>query len=182
MAIETMGYNPIWVYNTNGYDKPESLRMLEGIIDVYLPDLKYMENQPAWELSGARDYPEVAGKALKEMYRQKGSALHLNNEDNAVSGIVVRHLVLPGYLENSLKVIRFLAEEISPKIHISLMSQYYPVPKVNHHPRLAHPLKREDYQKVADEMDNLGMYNGWIQEFESSDYYRPDFDQDHPFE
>jgi putative pyruvate formate lyase activating enzyme len=177
-----MGYKPVWVYNSNGYDKAETLRSLEGIIDVYLPDLKYMDDELGFRYSGVQGYPEAAAAALKEMFRQKGSALHLGENDTAQSGIIVRHLVLPGQVENSLKVLRFLAEELSPKLHLSLMSQYYPVKTFKDYPELNRGISAEEYQMVINEMDQLGMQNGWVQEFESSEFYRPDFDREHPFE
>ena len=180
-VIHSLGYKPVWVYNTNGYDKAETLRSLEGIIDIWLPDFKYMQPELAHELSGAIDYPGVAAKALKEMYRQKGSALILDDENTAVSGIIVRHLVLPGFVDNSIRVIRFLAEEISPRIHVSLMSQYYPTKAVAGHPQLNRSIYESEYGRVVNEMEKLGMHNGWIQEFESSGHYRPDFDNPVPF-
>lgn len=180
--INSLGYKPIWVYNTNGYDKAETLGTLEGIIDVYLPDFKYMDPELAWLYSGTPDYPEYAAKALKEMYRQKGASLIMDDDGNVESGIIVRHLVLPGHVENSLNVLRFLAEEISPRVHVSLMSQYYPTEQVKNHPKLNRKITAHEYRQVVDEMEKLGMYNGWVQEFESSDFYRPDFDQEHPFE
>ena len=116
------------------------------------------------------------------MYRQKGSALMMDETDSAESGIIVRHLVLPGHVENSLGVLRYLADEISPRIHVSLMAQYYPTKLVSKHPHLGRSITEDEYRRVVDEMEKLGMYNGWIQEFESSEFYRPDFDQEHPFE
>ena len=181
-ALESSGYHPVKVYNSNGYDKVGTLRSLEGIIDVYLPDFKYMEPLIAHEYSGARDYPEVASLALKEMYRQKGAALHLAGDGTAESGIIVRHLVLPGQVENSRKVLRFIAEELSPRLHVSLMSQYYPTPGVCNHPHLGRSLRRYEYDQVVDEMNRLGLINGWVQELESGSNYRPDFKKDHPFE
>ncbi|MEI6684108.1 MAG: radical SAM protein [Bacteroidota bacterium] len=181
-VIESLGYKPVWVYNTNGYDKPETLLLLEGVIDIYLPDFKYMDPGLAHEYSGARDYPEFAMKALKEMMRQKGAVLFLDDDETAESGIIIRHLVLPGHVENSLKVMRFLAGEISPKIHISLMAQYFPTPRVQNHRQLGRSVTEHEYRQVVEEMEHLGLYNGWIQEFESNRYYRPDFDQAHPFE
>ncbi len=180
--IQSLGYKPTWVYNTNGYDKAETLKTLEGIIDVYLPDLKYMDPELAWKFSGARDYPEFATAALREMFRQKGAALITGEDQTAESGIIVRHLVLPGNVSNSLNVMRFLAGEISPRIHISLMAQYYPTNRVENHPDLGRGVTRSEYRQVVDELEKLGMFNGWIQEFESSDFYRPDFNQPHPFE
>ena len=181
-VIHSLGYKPVWVYNTNGYDKAETLRSLEGVIDVYLPDFKYMDPQLSHDFSGARDYPEHAMKALREMMRQKGATLLLGDDNTAESGIIVRHLVLPGQVENSLHVMRFLAEEISPRIHVSLMAQYFPTKRVKDHPRLGRGVTENEYQQVVDEMDRLGIVNGWIQEFESNEFYRPDFDQPHPFE
>lgn len=180
--IHSMGYKPVWVYNTNGYDKAETLRKLEGIIDVYLPDFKYMDPELSWQYSGAHDYPEYASQALREMYRQKGSVLITDDHDTAESGIIVRHLVLPGQVSNSLRVLKFLAEEISPRIHVSLMAQYFPTKKVANHPQLGHIVVAHEYRQVVEEMEKLGMFNGWVQEFESSDFYRPDFDRSHPFE
>jgi putative pyruvate formate lyase activating enzyme len=181
-VIRSLGYDPVWVYNTNGYDKSETIRSLEGLIDVYLPDCKYMEPELAKEYSDASDYPEIASKALKEMYRQKGAALHLAKDHTAESGIVIRHLVLPGHTENSKKVLRHIAEEISPALHISLMSQYYPVAGVRYHQHLKRGVSTGEYNDVVREMDVLGIIRGWIQEMESSGHYRPDFQKDHPFE
>ena len=181
-VLHSLGYYPAIVYNTNGYDKPETLKSLEGIIDVFLPDFKYMDPVIAKECSDAEDYPEIASKALKEMYRQKGSVLHLSDQGTAESGIVIRHLVLPGNVQNSLKVLRFIAEEISPKLHISLMSQYYPTPGVSCHPFLKRSLKKDEYQVVVDEMEMLGFSNGWIQDLDSRHNYQPDFKRKHPFE
>lgn len=181
-AIRSSGYNPKWVYNSNGYDKPESLRMLEGIIDVYLPDLKYMDELLALELSDAKDYPDFACMALKEMFKQKGSTLVLSKDETADSGLIIRHLVLPGQVENSLRIMRFIAEELSPRVHVSLMSQYYPVPRVSNHPFLNRGVSNDEYNIIVEEMELLGMTKGWIQDFESMEHYRPDFTNTHPFE
>ena len=181
-AVRSLGYRPKWVYNTNGYDNPETLRSLEGVIDVYLPDFKYMDSGLSKIISDAADYPVVAAKALKEMHRQKGSTLLLDGENQIEAGMIIRHLVLPGYVENSMKVLQFIAEELSPRIHISLMSQYYPTPKVASHPHLGRSITKEEYLRVIAEMERLGMYQGWIQEFESASHYQPDFNKKHPFE
>ncbi|MCX6282537.1 MAG: radical SAM protein [Bacteroidetes bacterium] len=181
-AIKQKGYSPRWVYNTNAYDKAVTLRSLEGLIDVYLPDFKYMDSHLAASLSGAEDYPEVAREALKEMYRQKGPVLHLSADNTAESGIVIRHLVLPGNVGNSLQVLRYIAGEISLKMHISLMSQYYPTARVMDHPFLYRQLYREEYLEVVNEMEKLGLEYGWVQDFESASHYRPDFKLNHPFE
>ena len=181
-AIEGGGYHPTWVYNTNGYDSVEILSSLEGIIDVYLPDFKYMSSSVAKELSDAPDYPEVASAALKEMFRQKGSALLINDQGYAESGILIRHLVLPGQVENSKNVLKFIAEEISPHLHIGLMSQYYPTDRVSRDPALGRALTREEYTDVIATMERLEMSKGFIQGMESFAHYRPDFNKNHPFE
>jgi putative pyruvate formate lyase activating enzyme len=180
-TILTLGYKPVWVYNSNGYDKPETLRSLEGLIDVYLPDLKYMDASLAGDYSDAPDYPKVAALALKEMFRQKGTVLHTGKDGIAESGMIIRHLVLPGHVDNSLKVLKFISDELSTKLHISLMSQYYPTPRVSCHPKLKNTVAAEEYDLVVSEMEKLGMHNGWIQELDSSSHYRPDFNCEHPF-
>jgi putative pyruvate formate lyase activating enzyme len=181
-SIHSLGYKPIWVYNTNGYEKPETLRTLEGIIDVYLPDFKYMDTELASKYSGAPDYPDYAVKSLKEMFRQKGAALITDKDHTAISGVIVRHLVLPGHVANSIAVLKFLAEELSPRIHISLMAQYYPTGKVMSHPLLGRGVSAKEYRKIVKVMEDFGLFNGWVQEFESSEFYRPDFNSPHPFE
>jgi len=158
------------------------LRELEGLIDIYLPDLKYASEQLSATYSDAADYPSVSRKALKEMYRQKGAALHRLDDDHAESGIIIRHLVLPRHIDNSIAVLRFIAGELSPKIHISLMSQYYPTHKAHLYPDINRSLLPKEYDRVIFEMEDLGLTNGWIQQLESHDNYRPDFSKEEPFE
>ena len=175
------GYNPVFVYNTNGYDKAEEIEGLSDYIDVYLPDYKYSDNQLAKTFSKTSDYREVALAAINEMYRQKGSTLIMNEAGYAEKGLIVRHLVLPGHVENSLNVLSDLAD-ISTSITISLMAQYYPTPAVEHHPTLGRTVTEAEYQQVKDELEDLGFYKGWVQELESNTHYRPDFNMEHPFE
>ncbi len=181
-AIEGSGYHPTWVYNTNGYDSVETLQSLEGIIDVYLPDFKYMSSSVAKEMSDASDYSEVASAALKEMFRQKGSALLINDQGYAESGILIRHLVLPGHVENSQQVLKFIAEELSPGLHIGLMSQYSPTQRVARDPTLGRTLTKAEYNRVIETMEELEMRRGFIQGLDSFAHYRPDFNNNHPFE
>ena len=181
-AVKHAGYSPKWVYNTNGYDRVETLKSLEGLIDVYLPDFKYMDSLLSRVFSKTAEYPEKASAATKEMYRQKGAALHLSDEGTAESGIVIRHLVLPGQVQNSLGVLRYIADEISPKLHISLMSQYYPTARVMGHKSLGRELYRDEYLQVVNEMERLGLDFGWVQGLDSREHYRPDFEKEHPFE
>jgi putative pyruvate formate lyase activating enzyme len=181
-GLHKAGKRPVIVYNTNCYDKAETIRMLEGLIDVYLPDFKYIDSQLAFEYSQALDYPEVAAKALKEMYRQKGSTLIINDDGLAESGIIVRHLVLPGATKQSIEVLKFIAEEISPKLHMSLMAQYYPTKHVTSHPTLNRTITAGEYQAVVDAFYELGFSRGWIQDLASNSSYRPNFSSQQPFE
>jgi putative pyruvate formate lyase activating enzyme len=181
-GLKARGLNPITIYNTNGYDKPEVVDSLDGLIDVYLPDYKYVTSEIAEEFSDASDYPSVALKALKRMYYQKGSTLPLDDESRAMNGILIRHLVLPGHADESKKVLRSIADELSTGIHLSLMSQYHPTPFVKDHLTLSRSLYKEEYEMVAEAMENLGFRNGWVQDMDSYKNYRPDFSRDHPFE
>ena len=181
-GLRARGLNPVMVYNTNGYDKAETIDSLEGMIDVWLPDYKYVTPQLARKYSDAADYPEIALKAIKRMYYQMGSPLHINESGMAERGILIRHLVLPGQAEESKSVLRRLAEEVSPGLHISLMSQYHPTPAVSGNPELNRSLHQEEYFSVVDEMHSLGFRNGYVQDMDSYLNYRPDFSREHPFE
>ena len=181
-SIRERGRNPVVVINTNGYDKADSLMKLEDLADVYLPDFKYMDDKLAKEYSNVGDYAETATKALREMFRQKGTMLEYDDEGKALKGVIIRHLVLPGHTDNSKAVLRHLATEFGTGITLSLMSQYYPTDAVANHPKLGRTLTEEEYAEVVDEMHSLGFYRGWIQETESQVNYRPDFQRDLPFE
>ncbi len=181
-ALHKIGRKPIVVYNSNGYDKVESLKQLAGLVDIYLPDFKYADNKLASEYSGAGNYKEFALAAIKEMYYQKGSVLHTNDEGMAESGLIIRHLVLPGATENSKEVLRLIAEETSTNIHISLMSQYYPTENMKLYPPLNRCLLKEEYKAIINEMEILGFSKGWVQDMDSSRVYQPDFKKGHPFE
>jgi putative pyruvate formate lyase activating enzyme len=173
------GFSPVIIYNTNAYDKVEELQALEKYVDVYLPDFKYSDDELAQKLSGIRNYSSIALTAIKEMYRQRGSTLIM--DDGALrKGLIVRHLVLPGYTGNSINVLHSLAD-ISTSIALSLMAQYQPTEKVKSDEKLGFNIQPSEYQKVCDEMDRLGFYKGWIQELESSSYYNPDFEKNEPF-
>ncbi len=180
-GLHHAGKHPVIVYNTNAYDKVDTLKRLEGMVDIYLPDFKYMDATMAQQYSQAKNYPAIASSALKEMYRQKGSALIVNN-GIAESGIIVRHLVLPGAVMQSIDIMRFIAEEISTKLHISLMAQYYPTALVKNHLKLNRTISNNEYQQVIDAFHNLGFYHGWIQDLESHLDMRPNFSKDKPFE
>jgi putative pyruvate formate lyase activating enzyme len=181
-GLNARGLKPATVYNTNGYDKQLTIDSLEGMIDVYLPDYKYVTSEIAEEFSDAPDYPDVALKAIKRMYYQKGSTLPLDNKGQPENGLLIRHLVLPGHTGESKKVLRSIADELSTGVHLSLMSQYHPTPFVKDHLSLSRPLYKEEYEMVAETMENLGFRNGWVQDMESYKNYRPDFSKENPFE
>jgi putative pyruvate formate lyase activating enzyme len=179
-SLRLQGYNPVFVYNTNGYDKVEEIRALESYIDIYLPDYKYADNDLARKFSKVADYRQSALAAIREMYRQKGSTLVMNENGYAEKGLIIRHLVLPGNIDNSLNVLRAIAD-ISTSLAISLMAQYWPTTAVMNHTTLNRKLTSEEYAIVKAELENLGFYKGWMQDLESSDHYLPDFEVDKPF-
>jgi len=181
-SLHNSGRTPVIVFNSNGYDKVDSLKQLEGLVDIYLPDFKYADDNLALEYSDATHYKETALASINEMYRQKGSVLQQNEDGLAKSGLIIRHLVLPGTIENSKNVLRLIAYEISANIHISLMSQYYPTENVMHHALLNRSLKIEEYEEVINEMEKLGFSKGWVQDIGSAALYQPDFKREHPFE
>jgi len=181
-ALNSRGHRETYVYNSNGYDRVDVIRSLESTMGVYLPDLKYMDENLGRKYSDAPDYPGIATAAIREMFRQKGAGIFLDDDKIIQSGLIIRHLVLPGHVENSKAVLRWIAGELSPSVHISLMSQYYPTPAVRNHPKLGRTLHPEEYEEVVTEFERLGFYRGWVQELGSPHSYRPDFDLRHPFE
>lgn len=182
-AVRAAGHRPVVVCNTSAYDRPEALAALDGHVDVWLPDFKYADPALAAALSDAPDYPDVALAALREMRRQSGTGLELDDEVRAIHGIIVRHLVLPGHVDNSVQALRLLAEELGTNVHVSLMSQYHPVSSVPGHPELDRTLTAAEFDEVKVAFDTLGFRNGWVQELDSPESYLPDFAADgHPFE
>ena len=181
-GLKARGLDLVYVYNTNSYEKPEVIDALDGLIDVYLPDYKYVTPGIAAEFSDAYDYPEVALKVLKRIYFLKGSTVPCDTDGRAVNGMLIRHLVLPGHAEESKKVLRSIAEELSPGVHLSVMSQYHPTNYVLNHPELNRALYREEYESVIETMINLGFRNVWVQDMDSCLNYSPDFRKEHPFE
>lgn len=169
------------VYNTNAYDDLETLKLLEGIIDIYLPDIKYSDDLTAIKYSQARDYTWISRTAIKEMYRQVG-LLQVDNNNLARRGLIVRHLILPNELGDTESAFKFLAEEISKEIAVSVMAQYYPTNKAENIPLLSRKIRSSEYDKVLELLDKYGLENGWVQELEAPDVYRPDFTRDTPFD
>jgi putative pyruvate formate lyase activating enzyme len=168
------------VYNTNTYDSLQALRLLDGIIDIYLPDIKYSDDNEAKEYSKAKDYVRHSKQAIMEMKRQVGN-LVLDNNGIAVRGIIIRHLVLPNDIAGSEDSLRFISEKIGKKTFISVMSQYFPTNKAGQLPLLSRPIRPREYEKVLELLDELGLENGWVQEYDSKDCYCPDFEKEQPF-
>ena len=181
-ALRALGLDPDFVFNTNAYDKVQAIHDMQPYFNVYLPDYKYTDPVISKAYSDVADYPEIALQSLKEMFRQTGPKLYMNSEGYATKGMIIRHLVLPGHADNSIQVLRNIAEHLSPEIHISLMSQYYPTAQVRGHETLGRTLKAEEYFKVVNEMERLGFSNGWVQDIVSNQNYRPDFMNEHPFQ
>lgn len=181
-ALHRRGIKPVFVYNSSGYESVSTLRTLEGLIDIYLPDLKYLDPDIAAKYSHAPDYPEIATAAILEMKRQVGSSLKVDDSGTAYRGLIVRHLVLPGHTGNTIRCLDWLADNFNPfSLHLSLMAQYYPPT-----PELPVPINRtltdSEYSSVVDHAAALGFTSGWIQELQSSENYRPDFTNDNkPF-
>ena len=160
------------VYNSGGYDSVSSLKSLEGLIDVYLPDYKYADEKLSSELSEARDYPAAANEAIREMIRQTGEAVF--DEDGMMKrGTLIRHLILPGHVMNTLAVLRKIAELENPIV--SIMAQYTPVTKVEGHPELSRKITSAELLRVKKYVEKLNL-NGYIQQRESADEsYIPEF-------
>lgn len=183
-AIRTakeQGFSLPFVYNTSSYVTVEALRQLEGLIDIYLPDLKYLDAAHAREYSGAPDYPEVAMAALREMFRQVGSVkfMQVQNEEDPMleRGMVVRHLLLPGALDDAMQIVAYLYETYGDDIYISLMSQYTPGEAVADHPLLRRRVRRKDYDALVDHAIAQGVENAFIQEGSAADEsFIPAFD------
>ena len=177
-----MGLHVPLVYNTGGFDFVKTLEMLDGIFDIYLPDIKYASDRWAMRDSGAPMYVRHARAAIKEMYRQVGD-LQVDEHGVAEKGVIVRHLVLPGDLAGSEGSLTWLAQEVSPTITVGIMSQYFPSHKAGQIPELSRTITKEEYAAVVDVVNRLGLENGWLQEMAAERNYRPHFDADgHPFE
>ncbi len=154
------------LYNTSGYDSLETLAMLAGLVDIYLPDAKYADDAVARELSGFVGYVAANRAALLEMCRQVGVDLVLDDEGIARRGMIIRHLVLPGNLSQSVEVMRWIADTIGTDVHISLMSQYFAAYKAVEHPVLKRRIYHREYTEVLDAVEALGLENGWRQELD----------------
>jgi putative pyruvate formate lyase activating enzyme len=176
-----MGLSIPLVYNSSGYDSLATLKELDGIIDIYMPDLRYASGDVAGKYSHAPDYVLHARRAIKEMYRQVGD-LQVDEYGVAQRGLIVRHLVLPNGLAGSEESLTWLTRELSPTVTVSIMSQYIPLHRARSISLLSRRISVAEYETVLRLLSELKMENGWTQEMESAEDYIPDFEAEgHPF-
>jgi putative pyruvate formate lyase activating enzyme len=174
------------VYNTNAYDSVEVLRLLDGVVDVYLPDLKYADSSDGYAYSKVPDYAEHARRALREMFRQTGDELVFDEQGLLRRGLIVRLLVLPNDIAGARESLEWIREELSPRVAVSLMAQYYATNKAATDERyilLSRRINENEWLRAVALLEELGMREGWMQEYDgASHYYRPDFnDPETPF-
>lgn len=167
------GLNIPIIYNTNGYEKVETLKLLEGYVDVYLPDLKYYDDELGKKYSKVDKYFEIAVKAIKEMYRQVGSP-KLDERGMIKSGLMIRHLVLPNNIENSKKILRWIKENIDENVYVDIMAQYFPTYKAKESKDLNRKLTKEEYKEIEEYVYDLNTKNGYMQDLgEHEEEYVP---------
>lgn len=161
------------VYNTNGYESVETLKLLEGYVDIYLPDLKYYYDDLAKKYSKVDNYFQIATKAIQEMYRQVGAPV-LDENGVMKKGLMIRHLILPNEVQNSKKVLKWIKENIDSNVYVSIMAQYFPTYKAKEIPEIARKITKEEYEKVENYLYELDLENGYIQELgEHEEEYVP---------
>ena len=185
IAAERGLHVPI-VYNTNAYDSVEALGLLDGIVDVYLPDLKYAEDEAGFLYSKVRGYRECSRAAIAEMDRQMGDELVYDEDGLLKRGLVIRLLVLPNDIGGLRESLQWIRDELSPRVAVSLMAQYYPTNVAGSNQRyalLSRRIRETEWIRAVAALDELGMQEGWMQEYDGSAfYYRPDFsDRETPF-
>lgn len=151
------------VYNSSGYDGMESLKLLEGIVDIYMPDIKYFDDKIAQRYSSAKNYWETATKAVKEMYRQVG-LLKMDEDGIGISGLLIRHLILPDNLAGSEMVFEFIAKELSPKVPVNLMTQYFPAGEALKDEKINRKVTKEEFNRAKKLLLKYRLENGWVQE------------------
>jgi len=166
-------------WNSNGYESAAVIKDLKGLVDIYLPDFKYGNDEAATKYSGAPKYSEVADKAIREMYRQVG-LLQVDANGLAKKGIIIRHMILPNNLDNTFKVLEKIAN-IDKNVHLSLMSQYSPVYHAAEFTELNRQITPEEFTAAENKKFELGLENGWTQEPESGEIFLPDFNKTNPF-
>lgn len=167
------------VYNTSSYETVDTIRMLDGYVDIYLPDFKYMSPVLSKKYSHAPDYAQVAKAAIAEMVRQTGKAVFVNgDEDNLIlRGTIVRHLTLPGCMEDSMQILKYLHETYGDTIYISIMNQFTPLSNLEKYPELNRKITDEEYEALVDYAIEIGIENGFIQEGDTAEEsFIPAFD------
>ena len=170
------GLNIPIIYNSNGYECVETLKKLEGFIDVYLPDFKYFDNKLGEKYSNIQNYSDITKNALKEMYRQVGTPI-LDESGMIKRGLIIRHLVLPGYIENSKRVLQWIKENINSGVYISVMAQYFPTYLAKNDEIINRKINENEYKEVEKFLYSLEIENGYIQELgEHEEEYVPKFD------
>jgi len=167
------------IWNSNAYEMLHIIRAMDGLVDIYLPDFKYMDDTLAIKYSNAPGYSILAEKAIKEMFLQVGK-LQIEN-GIAKKGLIVRHLVIPGNVDNSIAVLEKITA-IDKNIHLSLMNQYYPVYKSHKFTEINRLLTEDEIGTVETKRMELGLENGWVQEADSGDDFLPDFRKENPFD
>jgi putative pyruvate formate lyase activating enzyme len=168
------------VYNTSSYDSLATLKELDGVIGIYLADLRYASDDLARKYSRVRHYVESSRAAIKEMYRQVGD-LEIDGAGVARKGLIVRHLILPEGIAGSRESLTWLAKEVSPTVAVSIMSQYYPAHRARKYRELNRKITTDEYKEVARLVEELGMENGWQQGMDSPESFWPDFTENEPF-
>jgi len=157
------------VWNSNAYENVDMLKSFEGLVNIYLPDFKYGDNNVAFKYSGAKNYVEKTKESIKEMLRQVGS-----------QEVIVRHLILPNNIENSKKALKFI-KELDPEIRVSLISQYEPTYRAKNFPEINRNINKEEFEEVFSYLTELGLEHGWVQEMKSHNKFLPDFTKENPF-
>ena len=168
------GLNIPIVWNSNGYESVEIVKEMAGLVDIYLPDFKYSDDDIAYKYSGIKNYSTTAFQAIKEMYYQVGNF-------DGKRGLIIRHMVLPNNLANSFGVLQKIAE-IDNKIYVSLMNQYFPMHKANNFSELMRVVSDDEFEQVYDYLQELGFTNGWVQGEKSQENLLPDFTKSKPFD
>jgi putative pyruvate formate lyase activating enzyme len=168
-----------FVFNCGGYENPDVVKIMEGMVDIYLPDFKYGAEDVACAFSGVRDYPYYAIESITEMVRQSGDSL-VEDDGIAKRGILIRHLILPGFIENSIAVLALIKEHVSVSVPLSIMSQYTPMPSVKNHPYLGRRITPEEYELVINHALDMGFETIFTQDVDDRSL-TPDFEKKIPF-
>ena len=169
------GLNIPIIYNTNSYENVKTIKNLNGYIDVYLPDLKYYSNELAKKYSNINNYFEVATKAIQEMYKQVGEPIF---DENGIikRGVIIRHLILPNYLQNSKNILKWIKNNLPSNVYVSIMAQYFPCFKALEDDKICRKLSKREYKKIEEYIYLLGLENGYLQDLEENEQqYVPKF-------